>query len=139
MPREGTHQRGLCWMCRCPGAGGWGMLVPPIPGCLHFNTSSAGLDPQAASGTVPCFAGIPLEGGGMGGAEWAQSPVLGRASLCLAPAAWQRVRVVARDGVGDGVAFGRKGSFILNLFALDPARGHGLLVGCWGDAGGVLE
>lgn len=65
MPGEGTRQRGPCGRCRCCGAGGWDTLRPPWAPCPC--TSGAGPGPQAASGAVPCFAGISLEGGGGGG------------------------------------------------------------------------
>lgn len=59
-----------------------------------------------------------------------QSVTLGPASLCLAPGAWQRVRV----GRGCCFFFGeKKGSFILNLFAFGAARA--VLGCCWGRRG----
>lgn len=104
--------------------GGWDMALCTVPDPWYprcWAGSPQPLELLPASLAPPWK--VMTRGGPRGSGTWGgQSPALGPASLCLAPAAWRRVRVV--DG---GAALGRKGSFILNLFALGPARGHGVL------------
>lgn len=112
-------------MVECPrGTGGLGHAAvhpqpAPTPG-----TPGAGQGPWQPLELLPALLAPPWKATSRGGAGHGggHSPALGPASLRPAPAAWQRVRVVA-----GGAALGRKGSFTLNPFALGPARGHGLL------------
>lgn len=89
---------------------GAGTRCSPPPGALcacTSSTSGAGLGPQAASGAVPCFAGVSLEDGGTGRGG------AGRGGSESGP--WPRVALSRSSRLAEGEGGGRGGGGALLL------------------------
>lgn len=132
--RRGCAGKDLVGRCWCCGAGGWDALLPP-PG-LSVPAPPAppvlGWVPRQPLEPFPALLASPWKMVARAVGE----QDMGGQNLALGPASLSRSsRLAEGEGGGrGGAAFGREGSFILNLFVLGPARSHGP-VGCWGGAG----